>query len=397
MSVECHTRRQPRVNTSEDGIYIADNGDLWESGATIVKTPCTGIDSNGNLTYGAKVTWPAPPEFSQVERLIYDGAHDRMFLGGGTPSRPTDGYAQVGPNVACYENWSGTRTLKWLVPVPFDNNQSINIDQRLLNVDWTFANRYLFLIYLCKDDLSFKLDTPGAVRIYNVKDGSFVGDMHADTNVSQQSGWVDVNWGANVIQRANGEYDILVEEDWKNKNLLYQWNPDGSFQSVGRSVPGSMHDLTLLRRSDLLHRLPASEAVVLDKGYDGLQRPDPKRPDPKRPASPVPPAAQSQAGAPADRGAEGLQRAPLEVPDHRGTQPGTDEPVPATRPGVQPAAEALRAGIPPRQGAPQRADAGRGGAGQPARGAETSEDLPDDLGRGRQTPRDGRPTATQQL
>jgi len=62
--------------------------------------------------------------------------------------------------------------------------------------------------------------------------------------------------------------------------------PDGSFQSVGKSVPGSVHDLTLLRRSDLLHRLPKTEGVMLDKGYDGLQRLDPKEPDKNGPSHP---------------------------------------------------------------------------------------------------------------
>ncbi len=62
--------------------------------------------------------------------------------------------------------------------------------------------------------------------------------------------------------------------------------PDGSFQSVGKSVPGSVHDLTLLRRSDLLHRLPKTEGVMLDKGYDGLQRLDPKDPDKNGPPHP---------------------------------------------------------------------------------------------------------------
>ena len=62
--------------------------------------------------------------------------------------------------------------------------------------------------------------------------------------------------------------------------------PDGSFQAVGRSVPGAMHDLTLLRRSDLLHRLPASEAVMLDKGYVGIETPDPKDPDKNGPPHP---------------------------------------------------------------------------------------------------------------
>jgi hypothetical protein len=62
--------------------------------------------------------------------------------------------------------------------------------------------------------------------------------------------------------------------------------PDGSFQSVGKSVPGSIHDLTLLRQSDLLHRLPKTEGVMMDKGYDGIQRLDPKNPDKNGPPHP---------------------------------------------------------------------------------------------------------------
>ena len=62
--------------------------------------------------------------------------------------------------------------------------------------------------------------------------------------------------------------------------------PDGSFQSVGKSAPGSVHDLTLLRQSDLLHRLPRAQGVMLDKGYDGIQRQDPKDPDKNGPPHP---------------------------------------------------------------------------------------------------------------
>ena len=61
---------------------------------------------------------------------------------------------------------------------------------------------------------------------------------------------------------------------------------DGSFQSVGKSVLGSVHDLTLLRQSDLLHRLPRTEGVMLDKGCDGLQRRDPKERDKNGPPHP---------------------------------------------------------------------------------------------------------------
>ena len=48
--------------------------------------------------------------------------------------------------------------------------------------------------------------------------------------------------------------------------------PDGSFQSVGRSSPGSIHDLTLR------HRIEKTEAAMMDKGYDGIQTLGPKKP-----------------------------------------------------------------------------------------------------------------------
>lgn len=63
-------------------------------------------------------------------------------------------------------------------------------------------------------------------------------------------------------------------------------SPDGSFQSVGKSVPGSVHDLTLLRQSDLMHRLPKTEGVMMDKGYDGIQTFDLKDPEKNGPPHP---------------------------------------------------------------------------------------------------------------
>jgi hypothetical protein len=61
-------------------------------------------------------------------------------------------------------------------------------------------------------------------------------------------------------------------------------SPDGSFQSVGKSTPGSVHDLTLLRQSDLLHRLDKTEAAMMDKGYDGIAALDFKEPEKNGPS-----------------------------------------------------------------------------------------------------------------
>jgi hypothetical protein len=55
--------------------------------------------------------------------------------------------------------------------------------------------------------------------------------------------------------------------------------PDGRIEAVSASVPGgAVHDLTLLRRSRLLHELGPGEGAMLDKGYVGIGKDFPDLP-----------------------------------------------------------------------------------------------------------------------
>lgn len=47
-------------------------------------------------------------------------------------------------------------------------------------------------------------------------------------------------------------------------------SPTGLVEHASESVPGSTHDLTLLRQTGLLSKLDNDEAAMLDKGYDGI-------------------------------------------------------------------------------------------------------------------------------
>lgn len=47
-------------------------------------------------------------------------------------------------------------------------------------------------------------------------------------------------------------------------------SPTGLVEHASESVPGSIHDLTLLRQTDLLSELGDAEAAMMDKGYDGI-------------------------------------------------------------------------------------------------------------------------------
>ena len=47
-------------------------------------------------------------------------------------------------------------------------------------------------------------------------------------------------------------------------------SPTGRIEHASESVPGSTHDLTLLRQTDLISELAENEAAMMDKGYDGI-------------------------------------------------------------------------------------------------------------------------------
>lgn len=54
-------------------------------------------------------------------------------------------------------------------------------------------------------------------------------------------------------------------------------SPSGLVEHASKSVPGSTHDLTLLRQTDLLSELDDGDAAMLDKGYDGIANDHPNK------------------------------------------------------------------------------------------------------------------------
>jgi hypothetical protein len=54
--------------------------------------------------------------------------------------------------------------------------------------------------------------------------------------------------------------------------------PDGFIEGISESVPGSTHDLTLLRETKLVEKLEPDEGAMFDKAYDGISNDHPDRP-----------------------------------------------------------------------------------------------------------------------
>lgn len=54
-------------------------------------------------------------------------------------------------------------------------------------------------------------------------------------------------------------------------------NEQGRIRDVSDSVPGSVHDISLLRQSGALERLPPEITAMADSGYQGIQDDMPER------------------------------------------------------------------------------------------------------------------------
>jgi hypothetical protein len=64
------------------------------------------------------------------------------------------------------------------------------------------------------------------VHVYSTADGSYVGSLRPQAEfVGEAVGWIDMVIGVQSHRRHDGEYLILVEDDWRGKNLLYRWRP----------------------------------------------------------------------------------------------------------------------------------------------------------------------------
>jgi hypothetical protein len=231
---------------------------MYQSGGTIIRRiPLKGFDNNGapiyRFTDADKRTAPAP--FNEVHRLIYYPETDVMYVAGYTTDHPNPQggmgpWKEIGSVIARYDSWSSASpALRYQIITPWINNQVKDLDGQ---VSVVVAGEYVF---------TCGIKTRGVVRVYNATSGAEVGAIEPDSTVGgvDHTGWVDIPYGMSALKRPNGEYVILVEEDWKGKILMYRWCPSGNCPDI--TVAAARGDL---RRSDNGSR---SLKPLLHEGY----------------------------------------------------------------------------------------------------------------------------------
>ena len=183
--------------------------------------PYGGLDSNNNPIYNASnvIVYDAPPEFqndnTDVARVAYDQANDTIYLAAHNSNTDNDGGFS---SIISYTNWSGangTRSLNWNQSVPYDDtsytpntNYGGGAPESI-----KLAGNYLFLNY-----------GYGLIRVLNQSDGSLVGSIFSSQGGNPDAD--DAEGGLNVIQRSNGEFEILSPNVGRNNDTFVRWNPN---------------------------------------------------------------------------------------------------------------------------------------------------------------------------
>lgn len=203
---------------------VADNGDIWHGDAperTIRRHAFLGWSADGKPRFETEKpeSWPCPEDFEQVRRILYDRENDRLYISGYLKGETIDSWGVVGKTLRRYDGWrTGKKEVRWTVKLPL-NPEGDGKDKPLSPQSLALAGDYLFVTMVKPDN--GKQHT----HILSLQDGTYVGSFVPGPEVGGNAGWADMPYAVQALRRKNGEYLILVEEDWRGKNLLYRWTP----------------------------------------------------------------------------------------------------------------------------------------------------------------------------
>ncbi len=198
---------------------VDDRGNIWWGDAPerrIYRYPFLGFAPDGTPLYKEDQPdvffWPAG--FEEIGRIRYVPETDTLYISGYTKDKPAKSWGLIGSVMARYDNWvAGKAKKRWEIDMPTD-------DEGLHPKSFDVAGDYVFTVQ-CKPTQG----KPAMVSVFQADTGKLLGVMVPGEEVGGNSGWVDITHGIRAFKRKNGEYLIIVEEDWRGKNLLYRWRP----------------------------------------------------------------------------------------------------------------------------------------------------------------------------
>jgi hypothetical protein len=207
------------------GWWVDRAGTIWMATETrgLRRFPLQGLDPHGNPRWpAAKMqVFPHPAEFSQVKRLRYEPATDTLYLGGTTQEHRNQHWKPMGPVVARYNGWlDGRRTLAWKIVAPYAAGSQGHTSCEPMGFD--VAGDFIFVPYTGASK-PHGVKT-GRVEVFRAADGSAVGHFEPSEAIGE-IGLQDIRETLCAHRRADGEYLVFLEDDYKAQVLMYRWKP----------------------------------------------------------------------------------------------------------------------------------------------------------------------------
>jgi hypothetical protein len=203
--------------------YVDKKGGIWNGDGpnkTIRYFPFEGWSKSYTPIYdwNHQRVWPWPKGWQLVRRVMYDTSTDTLYLTGYLDGQNVETWGVAGAAAQRYDGWlKGGMKLRWTIDMPRDGNTDKQGPLTPQSVD--IAGNYLFAGMVMPND------GKQLVHVMNLSNGEYVGTFSPGKATGEGWGWEDMPYAIQATKRKDGEYLILVEEDWRGKNILYRWRP----------------------------------------------------------------------------------------------------------------------------------------------------------------------------
>ncbi len=190
-----------RVNPGP--FWVDKKGNIWMAYG-FFRYDFQGLDARGNPIYQAdKITVLDPPQgVKKVARVVYLDDSDTLVVADeGRDMR------HIGRVFICKGYLAGDRQT-----ISFESAAGREAACVAAAGDYVFTGGW---------------KERGRIFVNRLSDGAAVGVFDPGPTVGgvENTGWIDILTGISAHRRADGEYLIFVEEDYKAKVLLYRWKP----------------------------------------------------------------------------------------------------------------------------------------------------------------------------
>lgn len=184
--------------------WVDKKGNIWMAYG-FFRYDCQGLDEKGNPIYRAdKITAMEMPQgMKDVARVWYNSDSDTLVAAeqGGEDMR------HIGRIFLCRKYLAGNRQA-----ISFTSGAGKEAACVTAAGDYIFTGGW---------------KERGRVHVNRMSDGAEVGVFDPGPTVGgvEKTGWVDILTGITAYKRANGQYLVFVEEDYRAKAIVYGWTP----------------------------------------------------------------------------------------------------------------------------------------------------------------------------